>query len=112
MSILDIEYNELLRAWKRFQDYIPAGDRVNFQHRLQQADDVLIVIHYAQEIWRNARPASIIRTLLPLSERFSATIESHSIVLCPLSDYRLYCSVLYGVIQSIIKVRKHSIDDL
>jgi hypothetical protein len=104
MSILDIEYNELLRAWKRFQDYIVPSDHVKFEPRLQQAEDVLIVLRYSQDVWKHTRTSSIIRILLSLSERVSTTIESHTLVLCSLSDYQLYCSVFYGVIQSILKV--------
>lgn len=102
---LDVEYNQLVQSWKRFQDLLPPPDQVDFCPHPQDARDVVALVRAVQTYWRRGvRPSAFARAMT-LCDRFLATMDSHRVLLMILPDHECYSSLFYAVLQSLIKVR-------
>lgn len=98
---LDIEYSELAQSWKAFIRHVPAENRVVWEERPQTATDVQALVRNLHTLWIS-QPG---QRVAGLCDRFSPTVESHSQILAVLPDGDLYYTpLLYGVLQSVIKV--------
>jgi hypothetical protein len=101
---LDIEYNELIRTWREFQDFVPPGDQVNFLEGYQKVENVVWIVQRAKDSWMSDRRPSVPRDLVPLSDRLVATLSSHAVAMSALPDELTYSSLFYAVLQSVIQV--------
>jgi hypothetical protein len=101
IATLDIEYNELVQSWKRFQDNLLPNDRVLFHERLQGPDDVLDVVASIEPVWTSTSGQRMLRECC---DEFRSTLGSHGRLLAVLPRNELYCSIFYGVLQSLLKV--------
>ena len=98
---LDIEYSELAQSWKAFIRHVPAENRVVWEERPQTATDVQTLVRNLHTLWIS-RPRQRVASLC---DRFIPTVDSHSQILAVLPDGNLYYTpLLYGVLQSVIKV--------
>ncbi|GKZ40468.1 hypothetical protein AbraIFM66951_000232 [Aspergillus brasiliensis] len=100
IATLDIEYNELVQSWKRFQDNLLPSDRVLFHERLQGPDDVLDVVASIEPVWTSTSGQRVLRECC---DEFRSTLGSHGRLLAVLPRNELYCSIFYGVLQSLLK---------
>ncbi|RDH34352.1 hypothetical protein BDQ94DRAFT_18679 [Aspergillus welwitschiae] len=100
IATLDIEYNELVQSWKRFQDNLLPNDRVLFHERLQNPDDVLDVVASIEPVWTSTSGQRVLRECC---DEFRSTLGSHGRLLAVLPRNELYCSLFYGVLQSLLK---------
>ncbi|PWY74530.1 hypothetical protein BO94DRAFT_559678 [Aspergillus sclerotioniger CBS 115572] len=100
IATLDIEYNELVQSWKRFQDHLPPDDHVCFHERLQGPDDVLEVVSRIEPVWTST---SGLRVLRECCDEFRSTLGSHVGLLTALPKNELYGSIFYSVLQSLLK---------
>ncbi|BCS03591.1 uncharacterized protein AKAW2_70469S [Aspergillus luchuensis] len=100
IATLDIEYNELVQSWKRFQDNLLPNDRVLFHERLQGPDDVLDVVASIEPVWTSTSGQRMLRECC---DEFRSTLGSHGRLLAVLPRNELYCSIFYGVLQSLLK---------
>ncbi|KAF9886700.1 hypothetical protein FE257_011214 [Aspergillus nanangensis] len=102
-TILDVEYNELAQSWKRFQDNIAPNDKVDFQLRPQNAQDVLAVVRDIQSGWMSNPRQRLFNRCMTLCEDFVSSVDPHSVLLAALPNSEFNQSLFYGVLQSIIK---------
>ncbi|PYI05229.1 hypothetical protein BO78DRAFT_152337 [Aspergillus sclerotiicarbonarius CBS 121057] len=100
IATLDIEYNELVQSWKRFQDHLPPDDLVRFHERLQGPDDVLEVVGSIEPVWTST---SELRVLRECCDEFRSTLGLHGGLLTALPKNELYGSIFYSVLQSLLK---------
>ncbi|RAL03456.1 uncharacterized protein BO80DRAFT_349470 [Aspergillus ibericus CBS 121593] len=100
IATLDIEYNELVQSWKRFQDYLPPDDLVRFHERLQGPEDVLEVVSNIEPVWTST---SELRVLRECCDEFRSTLSLHGGLLTALPKNELYGSIFYSVLQSLLK---------
>ncbi|KAL4807256.1 hypothetical protein BDV18DRAFT_159475 [Aspergillus unguis] len=103
IAILDVEYNELAKAWKRLQELLPLSDQVLFEERPQTAHDVLVLISDIQATWASSPQQHLFNRSRTLCDAFITTLESHSILLAIIPSHQFYSSLFYGALQSIIK---------
>ncbi|KAL2834245.1 hypothetical protein BDW59DRAFT_45259 [Aspergillus cavernicola] len=103
IAILDTEYNELVKAWKRLQELLPLADQVLFQERPQTVQDVQALVRDIQDLWVSRSQQVVFTRSMTLSDTFSATLDSHTIPLTALPSHQFYSSLLYSALQSIIK---------
>lgn len=106
---LDVEYNELLPTWRKFQEYLSPEDRIDFQERPQTVEDVLRVVCDAADHWTSSERRHAFWCSTAIFSRVAASMESHSIILSVLPDKEVYSSLLYAVLLSVIKVRPYHI---
>ncbi|KAL1967059.1 hypothetical protein VTN77DRAFT_3583 [Rasamsonia byssochlamydoides] len=100
---LDIEYNQLIVTWKNFQESIPSTDRVNFQQGPQEPADVLRVVKQAVEFWGSCKRQRLFQDVIELANVVARTVDSHAVMMQVLCDSKVYSSLFYGVLQSVIK---------
>ncbi|KAL5343841.1 hypothetical protein BJX70DRAFT_393263 [Aspergillus crustosus] len=103
IATLDIEYNELTKAWKRLQELLSISDQVLFQERPQTAQDVRALLQNIQAFWASDSKHHLFRQSKALSDLFLATLDSHTAPLMALPAHQIYSAVLHGTLQSIIK---------
>ncbi|KAL3490528.1 hypothetical protein BJX62DRAFT_137745 [Aspergillus germanicus] len=103
IATLDIEYNELARAWKRLQELLPLPDQVSFYERPQTSQDVHRLVRDIQSRWASQPQRRLIKQSMTLCDTFLATLDSHTLPLTTLPSHQFYSSLLYAALQSIIK---------
>ncbi|KAL2872517.1 uncharacterized protein BJX67DRAFT_10498 [Aspergillus lucknowensis] len=103
IATLDIEYNELTRAWKRLQEILPLPDQVLFQQRPQLSQDVQHLIRDIQALWASHPQQQRFSRPTDLCNVFLATLDWHTLPLTTLPSHQFYSSLLYAALQSIIK---------
>lgn len=104
ITTLDVEYNELAQSWKRFHESLAPEDQVHFQERAQDAHDVLDVVRSVQSLWMSNPRKHLFSRAMALSNQFLSTFETHTVLLMALPHHESNRSLLYGVLQSILKV--------
>lgn len=102
---LENEYNELSRTWKAFHNRLYPDDHKDLEQGAQTVEDVLRVVREAEEMWMSSTHRRHLGWSLMLLNSFTTTLSSHSTLLCAFPKAEKYRSLLYGVLQSIIKVR-------
>ncbi|KAL4943194.1 hypothetical protein BDV06DRAFT_190459 [Aspergillus oleicola] len=103
IATLDIEYNELAKAWKRLQELLPLSDQVPFEERPQTAQDVQALIRDIQADWTSSHQQRLCSRSSPLCDAFSVTLDAHTMPLMALPGHQFYSSLFYGTLQSLIK---------
>ncbi|KAL4880698.1 hypothetical protein BJY04DRAFT_207894 [Aspergillus karnatakaensis] len=103
IATLDIEYNELTKAWKTLEELPPPSDQVIYQERPQTAQDVRRLVHDIQASWASNPKPHLFSRSVALCDAFSTTLDSHTTTLMALPGRQFYSAVFYGVLQSIIK---------
>ncbi|KAL4958495.1 hypothetical protein BDW69DRAFT_18 [Aspergillus filifer] len=103
IATLDIEYNELAKAWKRLQELLPLSDQVPFEERPQTAQDVQALVRDIQADWKSSQQQRLYSRSTVLCDVFSVTVDAHTKLLTALPGHHFYSSLLYGTLQSIIK---------
>ncbi|KAL3467085.1 hypothetical protein BJX64DRAFT_189989 [Aspergillus heterothallicus] len=103
IATLDIEYNELARAWKRLQDLLPLPDQVLFQERPQTSQDVHGLVRDIQTRWAAHPQRRLLSRLTTHCDTFLDTLDCHTLPLITLPSHQFYSSLLYAALQSIIK---------
>jgi hypothetical protein len=78
IATLDIEYNELTRAWKRFQELLPPSDQVNFKERPQTAQDVRDLVQSIRASPSYNLEQDVFSRSMALCDVFLATLDSHT----------------------------------
>ncbi|PYH93239.1 hypothetical protein BO71DRAFT_431170 [Aspergillus ellipticus CBS 707.79] len=101
IAILDVEYNELVQSWKRFQESLLPDDQVHFPERLQGPDDVLNLVGTIDPVWTTSHTGQ--RVFRDFCDDFRSTLGAHTVLLKALPKNDLYCSIFYGVLQSLLK---------
>lgn len=102
---LDGEYNELAQTWKKFQQDLPLQDRVEFEERSQNAGDVVALVRGVQTGWMTGcQRQPVFDCCVTLGDQLISTVDSHAVLLAALSESEIYISLVYGVLQSLIKV--------
>ncbi|KAL2856663.1 hypothetical protein BJY01DRAFT_171658 [Aspergillus pseudoustus] len=103
IATLDVEYNELAKAWKRLQDLLPLPDQVRFQERPQTFQDVYNLVRDIQNKWASNPQQRLLSQSTTLCDTFLATLDAHTLPLTTLPSHQFYSSLLYAALQSIIK---------
>ncbi|KAL2802369.1 hypothetical protein BJX63DRAFT_115549 [Aspergillus granulosus] len=103
VATLDIEYNELAKAWKKLQDLLPLPDQVLFQERPQTSQDVYSLVRDIQSGWASHPQGRSLSRSTALCDTFMATLDAHTLPLTTLPSHQFYSSLLYAALQSIIK---------
>ncbi|KAL4965693.1 uncharacterized protein BDV14DRAFT_172577 [Aspergillus stella-maris] len=103
IATLDIEYNELAKAWRRLQELLPLSDQVPFEERPQTAQDVQTLLRDIQADWTSSQQQRLYSHSAALCDVFSVTVDAHTKLLTVLSGHQFYSSLFYGTLQSIIK---------
>ncbi|KAJ0421705.1 hypothetical protein BJY00DRAFT_103020 [Aspergillus carlsbadensis] len=103
IATLDIEYNELAKAWKRLQELLPEPDQVSFHERPQTSQDVHGLVRDIQSQMASHPQPKLFRKSTVLCDTFLAALNSHTLPLATLPSHQFYSSLLYAALQSIIK---------
>ncbi|OJK03639.1 hypothetical protein ASPACDRAFT_22873 [Aspergillus aculeatus ATCC 16872] len=100
IAILDIEYNELVLSWKKFQETLAPSDLVQFQERAQGPEDVLSLVSSIEPVWTSSSRQRVVRDQCT---ELRSTLHAHSILLSALPKNEAYLSLFYSVLQSTLK---------
>ena len=101
---LDIEGNELNRAWERFRNTLPLEERVQFEKRAQTVADVINVVENVERVWRQKKRTGFFGKTKTYFRKICNTLGSHSTLLELLPSGSQYASVFCGTLQTLIKV--------
>lgn len=108
IATLDIEYNELTKAWKRLQELLPLSEQVLFKERPQTTQDVQTLVRDIQASWTSSPQKQLFSHSIALCDAFSSTLDAHMALLMTLPSHQFYSTLLCGTLQSIIKVNMTS----
>lgn len=80
------------------------SEQVLFEERPQTLQDVQVLIRDVQAYWVSSPRQRLFSRSLALCDTFLATSGSHALPLTALPSHQYYSSLLYGTLQTIIKV--------
>ena len=109
-SILDTEYNQLLIAFRKFEERLSPELRTNFNQRPPNMDDIVNAVRTAELKWTNTKDESMWRVPKKYFHKFCGTLNSHSAMLLMIPAQNQYLSILYGSLLSVINVRSFVTD--
>ena len=102
---LDVEHSELAQTWKAFIRHLPPEERVDWEERSQTASDVQELVRNLQTFWMSRPRQRVFSRCMTLCEQFLPTVDTHATILAVLPDAdAYYIPLLYGVLQSVLKV--------
>ena len=101
---LDIEGNELNKAWDQFRNTLPLEERVQFEKRAQTVADVVKVVEDVEREWRQKKRKGFSGQTKTWFRKICNTLDSHSTLLELLPSSSQYASVFCGTLQTLIKV--------
>ena len=101
---LDIESNELTKAWALFREKIPTEQRVQFAERPQEIGDIVALVHQMDDKWKSDTQKGVSGHIKLVFHRFCSGLDSHSNLLSVLPSSSHYVSILSGTLQTVIKV--------
>lgn len=97
----------MAHTWKRFISLLVPQDQVEFEERPQTGHDVQTLLGNIKTFWRSRPRNRVFSDSMDLCDRLLSTIDTHAILLATLPDSQSYYTpLLYGVLQSAIKVRR------
>lgn len=103
-SMLEIEFNELRKAWQSFQDALPVKDRLVIDKPQQGAADVIQELRHAIHVWSSPPARFRFRASLNLADKCIASIKSHDVLMHELPSPKDHGSLFCSVVRSIIYV--------
>ena len=101
---LDIEGNELNKAWGKFRNTLPLEEQVQFEKRAQTVADVINVVENVEREWRYKKRKGFSGQAKTYFRKICNTLGSHSTLLELLPSGSQYASVFCGTLQTLIKV--------
>lgn len=101
---LDIEGNQLNKAWDNFRNTLPLEDRVQFEKRAQTVADVINLVEDVERVWRHKKRKGFSGQAKTCFRKICNTLGSHSTLLELLPSGSQYASVFCGTLQTLIKV--------
>lgn len=104
LTKLDNEYNELARTCQAFNKNLFPDDHSDLEQDAPTDEDVLRVIRQAEEVWASStRGCHHLRWSTTLLGSCATALDAHSALLCAFPRGERYRSLLYRVLQSVIK---------
>ncbi|KAL4785779.1 hypothetical protein BJX76DRAFT_346805 [Aspergillus varians] len=103
IAVLDVEYNELAKAWRRLEELLPLPDQVLFEKRPQTSKDVQVLVRDLQAVWASSPQQQLFSHSMTLCDVFLATLDSHTVPLNVLPSHDWDSTLFYSTLQCIIR---------
>ncbi|KAL8859318.1 MAG: hypothetical protein Q9178_004256 [Gyalolechia marmorata] len=100
---LDVESNELTKAWALLREKLPSDQQINFAERPQEVGDVISLVHKMGDEWQVERQKGVSGRAKASFRRMCSRLNSHSNLLNILPSSSHYASVFCGTLQTLIQ---------
>lgn len=104
IAVLDVEYDELVQAWRRLVQFLQLENPTECQGRFEDSQSLSGVVRNVQAGWSSAPHQPAFARLINLCDEFLSTVDAHSLLLAILPECESYSSLFYGVVGSVVKV--------
>ena len=75
---LDVESNELTKAWALLREKLPSDQQINFPERPQEVGDVISLVHQMGDEWQVERQKGVSSRAKASFRRMYSRLNSHS----------------------------------
>ncbi|KAL9594655.1 MAG: hypothetical protein Q9219_006916 [cf. Caloplaca sp. 3 TL-2023] len=100
---LDVESNELAKAWALLRERLPSDQRVRFAERPQDIEDVLDLVRRMENDWQVEKQKGVSGRTKAFFRRMCSRLGSHSNMLNILPSSSHYASIFCGTLQTLIQ---------
>lgn len=104
IAILDVESNELTKAWALFREKLPSDQQIQFAERPQEIEDVLNLVRQIENESQVKRQKGMSGRTKAFFRRMCSALGSHSNLLDILPSSSHYASIFCGTLQTLIQV--------
>ncbi|KAL8827475.1 MAG: hypothetical protein Q9170_006999 [Blastenia crenularia] len=100
---LDVESNELTKAWALLREKLPSDQQIRFAERPQEIGDVISLVSKMENDWQLEKQKGVSGRSKMFFRRMCSRLDSHSNLLNILPSSSHYASVFCGTLQTLIK---------
>ena len=102
---LDVESNELTKAWALLREKLPSDLQFKFAQRPQGIEDVFSLVRQIENEWQAEKRKGVSGRTKTSFRKMCSVLGSHSNLLGILPSSSHYASVFCGTLQTLIQVR-------
>ena len=102
---LDVESNELTKAWALLREKLPCDLQLKFAQRPQEIEDVFGLVRQIENEWQAEKGKGVSGRTKTSFRKMCSVLGSHSNLLSILPSSSQYASVFCGTLQTLIQVR-------